>query len=963
METARRSSETEPNDRGAQQIDSLISELETVRARKADDPFCNPVLLLASRLACRIDNKELSIVDIDSLVQTLTADAFRDRAARLANYLGVTDPHTNTRAIADTIRKISNGSFGTFRDLVERCHFGIVFTAHPTFWIPLELALAIVELATGQSGDGAVLTEAARAERISAAHRLVHCPHPDLSIDVEHAWSVQALRHAHEALETIHRIVLRAARARWPDRWATLNPRLIGLSSWVGYDQDGRTDLTWMTIIGKRLVIKRAALERHSNIIERLLADHEDKFLGVLEPIRTMLAGALKTVDQQIDLLTAAEKDSAQTAAFARSMVAGRRMSLVDPSPLVSSLEVAVHLCSDERTMEELAVMRASICAHGLGLAHTHVRLNSSQLHNAIRRQVGLETAPSDPANRRTYFNAINELLTNVQPVEINFADLLAEGSSAKRMMMTVAQMIKLVDGESPVRFLIAETETGFTLLAALYYSRLFGVEEHIEISPLFETKQAFERGERVLEEALKSPHYRAYLKRLGRITVQFGYSDSGRFLGQMAATFRIERLRLRIANLLKREGLSDLEVILFNTHGESVGRGGHPVSMADRLRYAAPPRNRAEFSTRGIRVREEESFQGGDGYLMFLTPAAALASLRSILEFALNTEPEDSDDPIYAAPAYATEFFATVEQDFSSLVDDSSYAALLDAFGSNLLYRAGSRPAAREAEDWVRPATLVHPSQMRAITNNAILQQLGYLANTLYGVGRAAAKDAQTFAAMRRSSPRFRRAIEMVAAAMNASDPDVLRAYADIFNPSMWLSCCRQSDAPSRKRRAYRLGGLTERLSKQERIVGLIRRLEADYQMLTELCGCADNQKRARLILLHAIRVALIQQIALLAAEIPSFTPQHGLTPDDIIARILALDVDTAVHRLVQIFPRKKNLLASDEDFGEPSNYRAGAVQSYALEHENLFRPLLQLFDIAKRIGSAINYEIGAIG
>jgi phosphoenolpyruvate carboxylase len=964
MARAKTSSESQSNDRGAQQVRNLIAELEAVRVRESEDPFSNPILLLALRLVSRMDAQELSISALDELVQNLTADAFCDRAARLADYLGETALEANTQAIADTIQSIANGSsFGGFRDQVEQCRFGVVFTAHPTFWISLEQALALVELATGQTRHGAPLDDCARAERTGGARRLHHRPPVNLSIDVEHAWSVEALRHAHDALETIHRMVLRVARARWPDRWASLNPRLISLASWVGYDQDGRSDLTWMTMVAKRVANKRAALERHRNTVERLLAQNCGSVGAALGPIKTMLGSAMEAVDQQIGLLSAAENDPSQTAAFARSMTAGIHSSLVDPLPLIAALDVAVHLCTDQSITEELAVMRASIGAHGLGLAHTHVRLNSSQLHNAIRRQVGLETAPTDPANRRTYFNAINILLSKVRPVEINFADLMAEGSSAKRLMMTVAQMIKLIDSQAPVRFLIAETETGFTLLTALYYARLFGIDEHIEISPLFETKDAFERGERVLEEALKSPHYRSYLKRLGRVAVQFGYSDSGRFLGQMAATFRIERLRLRIANLLKREGLGGLEVILFNTHGESLGRGGHPNSLADRLRYAVPPQNRAEFSARGIRVREEESFQGGDGYLMFFTPAAALATMRAILDFALDPGSETSDDPIYAAPAYAAEFFATVEQDFTGLVGDPDYAVLLDAFGSNLLYRSGSRPATREAEDWSRAAAVNHPSQLRAITNNAILQQLGYLANTLYGVGRAAAKDAQTFATMRQNSPRFRRAMQMVAAALNASDLDVLRAYADIFNPGMWLNCCQRNATPSRTRRAQRLAKLTDRLPTHERMVRLIRRLKVDHLAVTELCGLARSEHRDRLTLLHALRIAVIQQIALLAAEIPSFSPQHGLTCEDIVTRIISLDVESAVQRLIRIFPRTETEPASDQDFGEPSNYCADASQSYAMEHENLFIPLLQLYDIARRISSAINYEIGAIG
>jgi phosphoenolpyruvate carboxylase len=70
--------------------------------------------------------------------------------------------------------------------------------------------------------------------------------------------------------------------------------------------------------------------------------------------------------------------------------------------------------------------------------------------------------------------------------------------------------------------------------VAALYYVRLFGFADRIEISPLFETEEAFERDERVIEEALKSQHYRTCLERQGRLAGQFGFSDSRRFIGQM---------------------------------------------------------------------------------------------------------------------------------------------------------------------------------------------------------------------------------------------------------------------------------------------------------------------------------------------------------------------------------------------------------------------------------------------
>ena len=105
-------------------------------------------------------------------------------------------------------------------------------------------------------------------------------------------------------------------------------------------------------------------------------------------------------------------------------------------------------------------------------------------------------------------------------------------------------------------------------------------MERHVEISPLFETAEALEQGARVIAEALRSPHWCAYLRAHGRMCLQFGYSDSGRYIGQLAASYLIERLRLKVAELLVKHGLADVEVVLFDTHGESIGRGAHPGSL-----------------------------------------------------------------------------------------------------------------------------------------------------------------------------------------------------------------------------------------------------------------------------------------------------------------------------------------------------------------------------------------------
>ena len=188
---------------------------------------------------------------------------------------------------------------------------------------------------------------------------------------------------------------------------------------------------------------------------------------------------------------------------------------------------------------------------------------------------------------------------------------------------MIVAQTLKYLDATQPIRFLIAECETGFTLLTALYFARLFDVEDKVEISPLFETLVGLEQGTRAIAEALSVESFRAYVQRHGRLCVQTGFSDAGRELGQIAAGHAIERLRMAIGRELARQGLADVELVIFDTHGELIGRGGHPESFADRLDYVDTPASRRLLAELGITYKQEVSFQGGDGYLWFSTEGA----------------------------------------------------------------------------------------------------------------------------------------------------------------------------------------------------------------------------------------------------------------------------------------------------------------------------------------------------
>jgi phosphoenolpyruvate carboxylase len=919
----------------AQELLDLTARLG---ARTSEDPFGNPVLSVSLAITRQLDAGDLTEDGIAGLIRYLRDAAFTDRAARIPVYLGGIDTATNDAILAGLahhlLRPDPNDSpvrWAEYQALTERTRFAAVFTAHPTFSLPLPVNQALAAAACGHPAPAFE----------------THRP-PPITLRSEFDQSVTAIANGRHAIDRFNAALISVARGAWADRWTELNPSPVVLSTWVGYDTDGRTDIGWWDTIRLRLEMKRLQLDRlHAQVA----------VLPSAAALAKRVGEARDVVDRQIELCPD-QPEPAKVAAFAHLLVSSRETGLTSPAPLLPLFRSAITKAEDHDKLA-LTVARAGLVSHGMALAHTHTRLNAAQLHNVVRQRLGIADPPEDPAHRRALFSAINAALDAVKPEPVDFGALIAEQASAAKLMMTVAQIVKHVDGSIPVRFLIAETESGYTLLAALWLARLFGVEQHVEISPLFETAEALEQGANVLEEALRSPHYRDYLKKTGKLALQFGYSDSGRYVGQLAASYLIERLRLKIAHTLQHHGVTGVEVILFDTHGESIGRGAHPGSLADRLKYLSPTASRQALGRAGLKVREEAAFQGGDGYLLFGTPELALATITRIAEQTYHPAAGPIEDPVYADPDFAADFFATIRSNMEGLVEDEGYAALLGAFGPSLLDKTGSRPSARQSDGMGGATRIRHPSELRAIPNNAILQQIGWCANTLQGIGGAAARHPETFTDLRQSSRRFKRAMDLASHALAHSDIEVLRAVIATLDPGTWLDRAAHTRRPGRREGLVAVARALERLDIWAAAQSMFRRISADHLALRVAWPDVPHMAN-REILLHALRLALIHRIWLLATEIPDFSPRHGVTRLALEAAILSLDIDASLNMLAEIFPSATDP-AADCDYSEPAPNRRTAA--YVREHEEIFAPMRRLFAMVREIATAVTHEVGAFG
>ena len=492
---------------------SLSDRLRLLHRQTRETPLFNPVFQLSLDISRKLENGELDIGQLAGLVDELEAQSLDARASRLKKLL-------RPDRAGERLSQLSapKGDFEAFRAFWERPHMHAVFTAHPTFLLSPQQSDAVAA-AVGNGGKATVRD----GER------------PEITLRYEHGRAMAAMANAQDARDKLVATVLRQAGEAFPDRWTELQPLPFRFATWVGYDMDGRTDIKWYTSIAFRLAEKAERLGRYTASLEAIDPSHE-----LIATLRSAQERAQASADEFAGDLSAPEDMSAA----ANRLTQDHPDKLLSLTPLIERLEGE----ADEQGVDTAVALRtlaAAMRADGLGMGWIHFRVNAKQLHNAIRTRLG-DAADIDLSSRGAVA-ALRELLADVEPQSANFASLAVESSTAIRQFLVMTQILKHVDADAPIRMLVAECEQPSTVLAALYFARLFGIADRVDVSPLFETETALEHGGRFLDLLLSEPDYQAYAKARGRIAIQTGFSDAGRFVGQIPASLAIERLQGRL--------------------------------------------------------------------------------------------------------------------------------------------------------------------------------------------------------------------------------------------------------------------------------------------------------------------------------------------------------------------------------------------------------------------------------
>ncbi|MCK5374980.1 MAG: phosphoenolpyruvate carboxylase [Alphaproteobacteria bacterium] len=963
---------TQHNSDLANKIQNLYHNYEKTNH---DNPFVSPVLKLSLHISRMLENQELTPEDLNTIIKHFTLDSLERRARHMAKYYAQCNEDKNLQTLNKLFTDLTKGedkkitSFDNFQKRIEHLFYGFVFTAHPTFSMSLGLSRALINYAASLAGAKDKKT----FEDIRKAYE--EKPYSPLDLKTETNFSLLAIDNLHDAFEQMIRIAFNVAKKAYPDQWLQLRPNLSSIATWVGFDIDGRKDIQWAKTFENRIELQVRQLNSYQKNIVQLIDIYGENKTAFLIPL-------LKDIKNTHDLMKDhgyffskynqfVDPNLQQLQEASKALIQSADKRLLSAKPLIKVIEKALPEVTDKKLTTDLLILLTQLKTFGLSRANVHFRINANQIHNAINNHLHLETHPDNASHRHAYISGINGLLKDVKPVNIHFGDIADEEMTARYEFMLIQQIVQYIDNDCIIRFLIAETESAFTLLTALYYAKLFKVEQHVDICPLFETERALQNGSRYYQTLLKNNHFKTYIRHRKRLSVQTGYSDAGRYIGQPAAGAYIERLKERIINLFDDTKLGDdVSLLFFDTHGESVGRGGHPLSYTERLRYICSPYLLCTLAQKNINYTQESSYQGGDGFLPFFNKSTTLALLTRSIEYfsSSHTNKCCTEDPYYTSPARkeVAEFFSASTNIQVDLVKNPHYANLLATIGTNMMSPSGSRAVKRSKNAKVKRAEISH---FRAIPHNAILGQYGLLANTITGLGRAFHEHANFANELEQKSERLKSIFSLSDYAFSLSNPQIMKAYISLFNPTFWLTLAQNHPDLARSNQLSIIASHLEKSGHHDGIMSIYRHFAWDYTMLKRhrsISNTEDAEKIVNMACLHALRIALIRKIYILAMDIPRFNPQHSTTRRDLNDIIFKLDIDHAADLLEVIFPAHDDE-ARTYDFGEISEYQQQKEEKgevgYSTIRNNITIPLQNTHKQIHDISTALAHYMGFFG
>ncbi len=389
----------------------------------------------------------------------------------------------------------------------------------------------------------------------------------------------------------------------WPDADLTVPP-FLRIGSWMGGDRDGNPNVT--TAVTEQAIREATllAIRVHQRAIDDmhgLLSTSErypttpafDELLAATQELLPDTAAEAerkypKQPYRQLMLMVYARLDATARAARRpwhadhlpdRLAYRDAAAFLHDLDVMAGSLEVAgAHALAVGR----LGRLRRQVRVFGFHLVRLDLRQHAARHRAALDELLARYEVVEDPATltedeRVAVYVAQLENRRPLAPHDLG--RLTNETAQTVDLLRLVSRAHDRVGPEVIEAYVISMATHASDVLGLLLLAADAGVDEAIDVVPLFETVDDLAAAADTMRTLLAIPAYRRHVTARGdQLQIMIGYSDSGKDSGYLASTWALFRAQRELAEVAAEH---DLALTLFHGRGGSIGRGGGPAAAA----------------------------------------------------------------------------------------------------------------------------------------------------------------------------------------------------------------------------------------------------------------------------------------------------------------------------------------------------------------------------------------------
>jgi len=238
---------------------------------------------------------------------------------------------------------------------------------------------------------------------------------------------------------------------------------------------------------------------------------------------------------------------------------------------------------------------------------------------------------------------------------------------------------------------------------------------------------------------------------------------------------------------------------------------------------------------------------------------------------------------------------------------------------------------------------------------------QFGIPANIYYGTGKIASIDPEALASLLKSSHRAKHVFGLARKALLRSNSYVLTAYGRLFDPGFWIGRQLSGEEPYLEESCRMIANSLIHNESRSRMVNRANFLRLDRLSIS---GLDSNQLEYNrpVVILHALRLAVIMKMTLLATQLPRYG-QPGTSGIDILKDLQNLQAGPALERLKAAYPQKGEDMSWTDQLTEKSQDGSGTGKSYPHLVSAIIKPLERANELNKQITVAVSHRYDAYG